>query len=132
VFAITKIYCLINFHSCVWRTTGNEPLASKNTYITLNVKEGLKLRRWSAGVVTSDDNKVTVEVRLPGDTIVGKWQVHVDTTPVIVPVTEVNDLDAPPPPRTIHRYTHPHPVYIIFNPWSSGWYSCLADACKLQ
>ena len=90
--------------------------------MTLCAKDGVKQRRWSAGISSIDECKAVFEIRMPGDCSIGKWKLHIDTTETPIPTDESNE-DQVPPIKHIQRYTHPHPIYIIFNPWSQGKFS---------
>lgn len=84
---------------------GDDPIVSKDTCQSMPVAKGIRLRHWSAGVKRTEDDVATIEILCPATSIVGRWNL----------VIETNVKGAPPKSAT--RHVHKNPVYILFNPW---------------
>ena len=137
VTAENFFYCLqpayFCFHHCLsspW-LSGDEPLVSKGTSVTLAVKESMAKRKWGVCQVGENNNTLELEIQTPPDCSAGKWRLMIDTqvkgfvpTPAI-PSSATLPPGAPANPRPadltkVLRYKHPHPVYVLFNPWHKG------------
>ena len=108
--AENKTTSKIPIHSYVisFRFTGPAPSASKGTSIVMNLSDYDAPKQWGAKVVNITDNTMTMKVYTPATCPVGKWDFKFDTFIKSGENTKV------------FRYSHPHPVYMIFNPWNPG------------
>ncbi|KAJ8302755.1 hypothetical protein KUTeg_019151 [Tegillarca granosa] len=95
--------------------TGRQPLQSKGTVISVNKVHQLKTGQWGFQITSVEDKKVNLKVLSSSESIVGRYQLFVDT---LHKNTE-GDVEQ-------CRYTHPDDIYLIFNPW------CADDAVYLD
>ena len=93
---------------------GDNPKVSKGTQVTLPVRQTAGVVDWGVSVERSEGTVLTLKVATPPSCIVGCWKLHIDSLLRPALFTE----------RSLHRYTHPQPVYILFNPWATGTPTC--------
>ncbi|CAE1263733.1 TGM1 [Acanthosepion pharaonis] len=95
--------------------TGSRPLQSKGTVVSVQRVQELKPHQWGYEITSIEEKKVAMRVSSASDSIVGRYQLFVDTTHR----NPQGEIDK-------YRYKNPDDVYILFNPW------CRADAVFLE
>ena len=88
--------------------SGKKPIESKGTRVVMMLSDVDTPREWGAKVVKMDGSDVTVRIFTPPNCIVSKWTFKFDT---ILKKEEGSK---------VFRYTHAHPIYLLFNPWCPG------------
>ncbi|KAK2155991.1 hypothetical protein LSH36_224g02007 [Paralvinella palmiformis] len=86
---------------------GDRPLVSKGTSVQVSPEYMLRSRHWSCSLQSTKGDKITLAVLSPPTCYVGRWKLVVETW---LKKEAKNKVD-------VLKYTHQHPVYIIFNPF---------------
>lgn len=95
--------------------TGRKPIQSKGTVISVHKVRELQPGTWGYQITGVDEKKVNIKVCTSASSIVGKYQLFVDT---------IHRPKDGAPQKC--RHCHPDDVFIIFNPW------CETDSVYLE
>ncbi|XP_041375908.1 hemocyte protein-glutamine gamma-glutamyltransferase-like isoform X2 [Gigantopelta aegis] len=90
--------------------TGSRPLQSKGSVVSVNKTESPSKTEWGFSIVEILEKGVTLKVSSAPDSIVGRYQLFIDTEHCGANQTEPEK----------YRYKHPDDIYLIFNPWCEG------------
>lgn len=85
--------------------TSDKPRESKGTRVVITVSDQDKPREWGAKILKMEGKSVSLRIFTPPSSLVAKWTFKFDTI-----IKEEND-------KKVFRYTHPHEIYLLFNPW---------------
>jgi len=86
-------------------TVGSKPIESKGTMVTLLLSDVDKPLEWGAQTLKSDGQTLNIRIFTPPNAFVAKWNFAFDT--ILKKGTAEKKF----------RYTHPQPIYILFNAW---------------
>ncbi|KAL5022286.1 hypothetical protein ScPMuIL_001441 [Solemya velum] len=84
---------------------GDFPLPSKDTHIEFILSDRDVRGQWGAYITEAAGNSLTISINTPPTCFVGKWNFRLD----VVKKAQTG--------RTVFRYKHDQPIYILFNPW---------------
>lgn len=84
-------------------------MQSKGTVVSVQRVQELKPHQWGYEITSIEEKKVAMRVSSASDSIVGRYQLFVDTTHR----NPQGEIDK-------YRYKNPDDVYILFNPWCRG------------
>ncbi|XP_069105715.1 annulin-like [Argopecten irradians] len=87
-------------------STGSTPQPTKGTLVQVLVSEDSLTEQWGAMVVKHIDNDLQLEVMTPPFCAVGRWNIKVRAVKKGAESGSGTKV-----------YSHPRPIYILFNPW---------------
>ncbi|XP_021352800.1 uncharacterized protein LOC110449942 [Mizuhopecten yessoensis] len=88
--------------------TGDQPMPTKGTLVEIVLSDADLPKQWGAKIVKCSDNDVQLLVMSPPVCPIGHWNVK---------VRAVKKGGGGESRRISQVYTHPKPIYILFNPW---------------
>ncbi|XP_069102902.1 LOW QUALITY PROTEIN: hemocyte protein-glutamine gamma-glutamyltransferase-like [Argopecten irradians] len=91
---------------CLIFSTGPTPKPTKGTLAKVPVSEDSGAKQWGAKVTKRSDNDLQLDVMTPPICAVGRWNIKVQA------VKKGGDSGS-----GTKVYSHPKPIYILFNPW---------------
>ncbi|XP_064598835.1 hemocyte protein-glutamine gamma-glutamyltransferase-like [Liolophura sinensis] len=94
---------------------GDNPLPGKGSLVELILSDEDHPNEWGAKVKKTDGGITEVTIFTPSVCPVGKWRLKID-------IIRQDDKTK----KSLFRYTHPLPIYILFNPW------CKHDAVYME
>ncbi|XP_069113007.1 hemocyte protein-glutamine gamma-glutamyltransferase-like [Argopecten irradians] len=85
--------------------TGIKPLVSKGTRVELFLSKPDQQGQWGATLKEQKDTTLNLEITSPPSCIIGQWRIKIRTLrkATMQPAKKV--------------YSHPKPLYVLFNPW---------------
>lgn len=94
-----------------WLTSGDNPLPGKGSLVELILSDVDHPNEWGAKVKKTNGGVTEVTIFTPSICPVGKWRLKID-------IIRQDDKAK----KSLFRYTHPLPIYILFNPWCKRKY----------
>ncbi|XP_021352746.1 hemocyte protein-glutamine gamma-glutamyltransferase-like isoform X2 [Mizuhopecten yessoensis] len=86
--------------------TGSNPLSTSGTKVEVILSEADQHSQWGAKLLEQkEDMSLTLEVKTPPPCIIGRWNLKIRT---------LKKANMQPSHKI---YSHPLPIYVLFNPW---------------
>ncbi|XP_071091766.1 hemocyte protein-glutamine gamma-glutamyltransferase-like isoform X1 [Haliotis cracherodii] len=101
--------------------TGSRPQQSKGSVVGVQKVDKVKDNEWGFQILSVEEKALVLNVSSDADTIVGRYQLFVDT----VHTSSQGNVEK-------FRYKHPDDIYILFNPWCDADSVFLPDETQRQ
>ena len=97
--------------------SGKRPQESKGSLVRVAIHDNLTPTKWGMQVKAASGNTVRLSIMSPANAITGQYEVFIET--------KYKDSSGE---ILTSRYQHKEPVYILFNAWCAGNYTCCVQA----